>query len=85
MIPTKITVSRSECARLLGISVRLLDKCIQDGRINAVRLGDRVLILVSELDKFATQNSGQDFKKAEPHDKRRSKTSSTVRRRKVGR
>jgi excisionase family DNA binding protein len=39
----KVTISRYECAQLLGISVRLLDKCIAKGEIKAIRLGDRVL------------------------------------------
>jgi len=51
----KVTISRYECAQLLGISVRLLDKCIAKGEIKAIRLGDRVLIPRLELEKLTTQ------------------------------
>jgi excisionase family DNA binding protein len=61
MSSLKVTVSRSECAHLLGISVRLLDKCIANGEIKAVRLGDRVLIPYSEIEKLTrkSQQSGR--------------------------
>jgi excisionase family DNA binding protein len=50
----KVTFSRYECAQLLGISVRLLDKCIANGEIKAVRIGDRVLIPRAELERFTS-------------------------------
>jgi excisionase family DNA binding protein len=84
MIPTRITLSRYECARSLGISVRLLDKCIKDGRINVVRLGDRVLVPHSELVKLAKSNSGLNSKKTKQREKDRSRILQAARRRKVG-
>ncbi|MGH9746984.1 MAG: helix-turn-helix domain-containing protein [Candidatus Acidiferrales bacterium] len=50
----KVTFSRYECAQLLGISVRLLDKCIASGEIKAARIGDCVLIPRAEIKKFTT-------------------------------
>jgi excisionase family DNA binding protein len=55
MSSNKVAISRYECAQLLGISIRLLDKCIANGEIKAVRLGDRVLIPCSEIEKLTFQ------------------------------
>ena len=85
MNPTKIALSRYECAHLLGISFRLLDKCIEDGRINVVRLGDRVLIPHSELEELTRSKSGPNSKKAQQPARRRGRTLHTARRRQVGR
>jgi len=55
----KVTISRSECPQLLGISIRLLDKCIANGEIKAIRLGDRVLIPRSEIAKLTSKSQQQ--------------------------
>jgi excisionase family DNA binding protein len=55
MSSNKVAISRYECAQLLGISVRLLDKCIANGEIRTIRLGDRVLIPYSEIEKLTAQ------------------------------
>ena len=55
MSSNKVAISRYECAQLLGISVRLLDKCIAKGDIRTIRLGDRVLIPYSEIEKLTSQ------------------------------
>jgi excisionase family DNA binding protein len=59
MSSNKVAISRYECAQLLGISVRLLDKCIANGEIKAVRLGDRVLIPYSEIEKLTIKSQRQ--------------------------
>jgi excisionase family DNA binding protein len=55
MSSNKVAISRYECAQLLGISVRLLDKCIANGEIKVVRLGDRVLTPYSEIEQLTTK------------------------------
>jgi excisionase family DNA binding protein len=55
MSTPRIAISRYECAQLLGISVRLLDKCIANGEIKVIRLGDRVLIPQSEIENLTTK------------------------------
>jgi excisionase family DNA binding protein len=52
-IPQKLFVDRREFAQLTGLSVGMVDKMLRDGRIKARRAGDRVLIPVNELLRFA--------------------------------
>jgi excisionase family DNA binding protein len=62
----KIVLSRYECAQLLGISIRLLDKCIANGDIKAIRLGDRVLIPRAELERFTAQVGRPNSRRSQP-------------------
>jgi excisionase family DNA binding protein len=43
---------RKEAAELLGISVRTLDRAIARGDVKAKRYGSRLLLPMSELERF---------------------------------
>ena len=45
-------LTRKEAAKLLGISVRTLDRAIARGDLKAKRYGTRLLILLSEVERF---------------------------------
>ena len=66
MFLSKLALSRYECAQLLGISIRLLDKCIANGDIKAIRLGDRVLIPRAELERFMAQVQQRNRRRSQP-------------------
>ena len=51
-----ILASRRDAARALGISVRTLDSLILQGELRARRIGRRVLVEKSELEKFARRD-----------------------------
>lgn len=48
-----LLISRTEGARALGIGIRTLDGMIRRGELSICRIGRRVLIERSELEKFA--------------------------------
>ena len=61
----QLLVSRREAAQALGISLRLLNYLVSRGELPARRIGRRVCIARSELEKFArrgstTQRAGLD-------------------------
>ena len=49
----RILVGRREAARMLSISQRSLDYLVANKRLNARRIGARVLLSVSELRRYA--------------------------------
>lgn len=51
-----LLVSKKESARALGISVRTLENRIALGELQARKIGRRVLIPRSELEKFARRD-----------------------------
>jgi excisionase family DNA binding protein len=48
--------SRRDAARALGISIRTLDNLILQGELRARRVGRRVLLEKSELERFARRD-----------------------------
>ena len=48
-----LLIGRHEAATVLGVSLRTLDYLIERGELPARRVGRRVLISRSELEKFA--------------------------------
>jgi len=48
----RIFVARPVAALALGVSLPTLDRLIRDGRIESARVGRRVLILKSSLEKL---------------------------------
>jgi len=53
----KILLSRLESAEALSISVSSLDRLISSGDLKARKLGDRVLIERTELERFAARRT----------------------------
>ena len=53
----KILLSRVESAKALSISVSSLDRLISSGELRARKLGDRVLIERTELERFAARRT----------------------------
>lgn len=53
MQTNSVLCSRKDAARLLGISVRLLDLLVSRGKLRPCRLGSRVLIRRREIEDFA--------------------------------
>lgn len=45
----RLTLSRDEAARMVGISVRLLQRAISSGDVSVVRLGRRVLLRPTDV------------------------------------
>lgn len=67
----QILFERAEAAKILNISVRLVDYYVASGELAPRRLGRRVLIARSELERFAKRDhTGRGGKQP-----RRSKTS----------
>lgn len=56
VLPIKIMLDRKSAAFALSISPRSVDYLIADGRLQASRVGGRVLIAVSELQAFAQRD-----------------------------
>jgi len=54
----QLLYERGEAARILNISVRLVDYYIAEGEIAARRFGRRVLISRKELERFARRDHG---------------------------
>ena len=52
----RLLYSREEAAQILGISLRSVDYAIANEQLTPIRKGDRVLIHVDELERFARQN-----------------------------
>ncbi|WP_348269499.1 helix-turn-helix domain-containing protein [Edaphobacter paludis] len=52
-----LLVARKQAASLLGISLRALDYLTAEGRLKTRRIGGRVLIAYSELERFANRDS----------------------------
>ncbi len=50
--PGRLALGRAEAAEALGVSTRGLDYWISKGVLQARRLGGRVLIPISELDRI---------------------------------
>lgn len=48
----RVTVSAHEAAQRLGLSGRTVDRMIADGRLEVVRVGRRVLVPMSELERI---------------------------------
>jgi excisionase family DNA binding protein len=55
LIP-KILYSRKEASYALSVSTRLLDMWIASGRLKAQRIGGRVLLHRSQMEKFALKD-----------------------------
>jgi excisionase family DNA binding protein len=53
MTDDKILVDRAEAARRLSLSVREIDECRTNGSLASRKYGSKVLIPVSELERFA--------------------------------
>ena len=53
--------SRRDSARALGISIRMLDYLILRGELRARRIGRRVLLEKSELERFARKDHKTRF------------------------
>jgi excisionase family DNA binding protein len=53
---SKILYSRKEASYALSVSTRLLDTWVAAGRLKARRVGGRVLIHRTELEKFALKD-----------------------------
>ena len=51
-IPVRLAHSRQEAAILMGISVRTLDYLIADGEISSRKIGNRRLVLRTEIESF---------------------------------
>lgn len=49
----KLMYSRTEAARMLGVSLRLIDRMIADGALAVKHIGRRVLIPLASLDRFS--------------------------------
>ncbi len=52
-----ILLSVTQCAQLLGISHWTVRRLLASGRLSAVRIGTRVLVKASDIDKFIDQHS----------------------------
>jgi excisionase family DNA binding protein len=74
---------RADAARLLAISLRKLDRLVQEKHIRTIKIGKRTLIPHVELEKFARHGTGstQDQKIARSGDatKRASRDSEVAR------
>ena len=64
--PERLAYGRAEAAYAIGVSPRTLDYWISEGRIQARRLGGRVLIPLSELARILREG----IKHREQHDTR---------------
>ena len=53
----QLLISRREAAQALGIPLRLLDYLVSRGELLARRIGRRVCIARSELEKFAKRSN----------------------------
>lgn len=54
----QLLFERGEAAKILKVSIRLVDYYIAEGEIAARRFGRRVLISRSELERFAKRDHG---------------------------
>ncbi len=54
----ELVVTREEAAEALRLSLRTVDKLLTAGQISARRVGRRVLILRSEIERFARGTHG---------------------------
>ncbi len=54
----QLLFERGEAAKILNVSIRLLDYYIAEGEIAARRFGRRVLISRSELERFSKRDHG---------------------------
>ena len=52
----KAPLTRKEAANYLGISIVLLHRLVNEGRINTVKAGRRTLFPISELQRFVESN-----------------------------
>lgn len=52
-----ILLSRREAARLLSVTTRLIDRLARDGEIRPTRLGRRVLVARTELERYVRQQT----------------------------
>ena len=53
------TLSREKAARILGISVRSLDRLVSDGHLRSFNVGRRRLLLASEVNRFLRHKAGE--------------------------
>jgi excisionase family DNA binding protein len=67
IVDQKIIYSRSETAQMLGLSVRLIDRAIADGTLSVKRVGGRILIPHSSVERFI-QSADPRPKAAKPPD-----------------
>lgn len=49
----ELLIGKNEAARILGLSLRTIDSLIARSELRVRRIGKRVLILHSELERFA--------------------------------
>lgn len=52
-IPDRLLYSRREAAELLGVSLWMIDRLIQEEKLNTLRVGDRPMVPKTELERFA--------------------------------
>jgi len=55
----RLLVGRKEAARMLSISERSLDYLLSNQQLHARRIGSRVLIAVTELERYARADHPQ--------------------------
>jgi excisionase family DNA binding protein len=55
-IDTMRTLSKTQAAALLGISVKLLDRILESGRLSSVLIGKRKRITVGDLSKYVEES-----------------------------
>lgn len=53
----KLLLTREECAKLLGCSVRFVDSSIKAGSLHPTRLGRLVRLHRDEVERFAREGS----------------------------
>lgn len=53
----KLLLGKRESARVLGVSVRMIDYLIAQGELTARRIGRRVLLHYQDLREFAEKES----------------------------
>jgi len=61
-MPTTTFISKAELCEILGVSLPTIDRRLRDGTLHATRLGRRVLIPASEIDRLiasASDNSSE--------------------------
>jgi len=59
----RILRPRADAAFQLGVSLRKLDQLLNDGAVQAVKIGKRVLITQMELDRIGKSGAGEGVKR----------------------
>jgi excisionase family DNA binding protein len=67
MDTTKILHSRRDAAQLISVSVPEIDKLIASGQLVAIRIGRRVLVARTALERFARKGTPATGGGTDPH------------------